>query len=222
MMSSSRVSEDTPQPTISVTDGSCVLSMFWNRRQKIGISFVLLLFSRFRLLVDKYVFTSFQRTFDFQLSRQVLKKIAVTAMHRNKVKNTETKQRCRQTHRVCGGYVDRSCQHLNAEEEKNPPLARFAESSPTNWVIHGSNAASCISPPPPSPLFLWYFEGSKFNKQLHWSGVCLSGQKALVAVTTICIGTGAPKQVIVMYEYYPSSSRSSKAASFQLVGHGYK
>lgn len=48
--------------------------------------------------------------------------------------------------RACGGYVDRSCQHLNTEAEKNPPLARFAESSPTNWVTHGSNAASCTHP----------------------------------------------------------------------------
>lgn len=34
MMSSNNVSEDTPQPTISVTDGSCVLSMFWKIKEK--------------------------------------------------------------------------------------------------------------------------------------------------------------------------------------------
>lgn len=33
MMSSSNVSEETPHPTINVTDGSCSLSMFWRTEE---------------------------------------------------------------------------------------------------------------------------------------------------------------------------------------------
>lgn len=34
MMSSSSVSEETPHPTISVTDGSCSFSMFWKAEEQ--------------------------------------------------------------------------------------------------------------------------------------------------------------------------------------------
>lgn len=86
----------------------------------------------------------------------------VTAMHRNKVKKTNKTALLTDTQedvRACGGYVDRSCQHLNPEAEKNPPLARFAESSPTNWVTHGSNAASSTHP------------------HYHWASLILGGAK---------------------------------------------
>lgn len=41
MMSSSNVSEETPHPTISVTDGSCSFSMFWRTEQRSSVSVLL-------------------------------------------------------------------------------------------------------------------------------------------------------------------------------------
>lgn len=132
--------------------------------KKIGISLVLSLFSRFWLLVDKYVFISFQHTFDFQLSRQVMKKIAVTAMHRNKVKNTETKQRCRQTHgRTWGSVVGMLTGAVSTWIQKQRKIPRWldllrAPRLTGSFMVQTQRAA--FPPPPPSTitavsLILW-------------------------------------------------------------------
>lgn len=131
-MSSSNVREDTPQPTIRVTEGSCVLSMFWNSR-------------------EKNVFLCHQTSDEtcihlcFQPSRQRLNRVHIhSATNRKRKVKTIAADR---HGGICGGLRCVCWQELSAVEYRSreiPLLARFAESSLPNWVTHGSNTASYI------------------------------------------------------------------------------
>lgn len=136
-MSSSNVREDTPQPTMSVTEGSCVLSMFWNSSGKKDVcENIFLCFWHLMRLVYIY---------GFQPSRHRLNRVHI---HRATNRKRKIKTIAADRHRgICGGLRCVCWQELSAVEYRSreiPLLARFAESSLPNWVTHGSNAASYI------------------------------------------------------------------------------